>query len=479
MLSTESQASYPAGKLLFFGIVFGIGLVYASLIPLRYEPLGWHEAIERFGGLRWLDLNVYRRADWVANGLAVIPFGFLLAGAADRNHAISFRYVLQIVVIMACGILLVVLIEFTQLWYPPRTVSGNDIAAGCVGAMVGPVLWLLLGRPYLEQLNRLKSLPRQELLSPKNARILLIIYAALLIAYSIMPLDIMLNLEEWQIKYQKGRFAWFPNTDITAQDTLAGWLELGSTLFLSSARMLPLGILVYRSKLTRTALVLLVGFPIILELFQAPIFTRYTTFIDALCGWIGGLLGLMLAANWSHVTRLNQNKYLRMMLVLTCVLVIELAFNGRYESLCTAAEINTNWKYFWAPPFSKYYYTTEFLAASNFAGKALTFAVLGFLVANLQHDRKVLQRDRKVLTKKMAYWENCFYSGLIFLFAVFVELPQVYLQPFIADASDVFIYLSGAAIGWRIYQLLGYWAPDEPPTDLAEKALPSQHPSRF
>ena len=173
MLKTESQASQPAGRLLFLGIAFGMALVYASLIPLQYEPLGWDEAIQRFRGLRWLNLDVYRRADWVANGLAVMPFGFLLAGAADRHHVARFSYLLKITAIMASGIVLVVLIEFTQLWFPPRTVSGNDLVAGCLGAIVGPILWPSLGRPCLKQWNKLKSLPRQDLLSPKNAQILI------------------------------------------------------------------------------------------------------------------------------------------------------------------------------------------------------------------------------------------------------------------------------------------------------------------
>ena len=444
VLSTNSQPKHPTGKLFFLGVAFGFGLVYASLIPLRYEPVSWSEAVEQFRNLRWLNLDVYRRADWVANGLAVMPFGFLLAGAADHKRAGFYRYILQMLAIMACGMVLVVLIEFTQLWFPPRTVSGNDIAAGCVGAIVGPMLWPLIGRPFLKQWNRLTSIPKDELLSPKNARILFIIYATALVAYSIMPLDVMLNTEEWRIKYEKGRFAWVPNTLITSGESLTGWLELASGLALSSIRMFPLGMLAYRAKLTKSALILLITFPVLLELLQAPIFTRYTVFIDILCGWIGGLLGLVLAANWSSVRRLNQSNRVRIILVLAYVLVIELAFTTRYERVCTAAEIATKWESFWAPPFSKYYYTTEFLAASNFAGKAMAFAVLGFLVGNLYH-------NQETLTKKRTYWKGSLYLGLIFLVAACIEIPQVYLQPFIADASDILIYITGAAVGWQIH----------------------------
>ena len=273
MLKTESHANHPTGKLLFLGVAFGLGLVYASLIPLQYRPLSWNETLDGFRDLRWLNLNVYRRADWVANGLAVMPLGFLLAGAADRNHKISFRYLLQLFAIMSCGILVVVGIEYAQLWYPPRTVSGNDIAAGCVGAIIGPLLWPLLGRPYLKQWHRLRHLPKEELLSPKNSQILLFIYSALLIAYSIMPLDIMFSTEEWQIKYQRGAICVATGRRRQRQQqTWLSWLEFTAVLALSSIRMIPFGVLAYRAKLTRTAPILLIGFPAILEVLQAPDF---------------------------------------------------------------------------------------------------------------------------------------------------------------------------------------------------------------
>ena len=459
MLKTEAQQSDASGKLLFLGVAFGMALVYASLIPLQYKPLHWDEAIERFRDLRWLNLDVYRRADWVANGLAVMPFGFLLSGAADQKHKIGIRYTLQMIAITACGVLLVVAIEFMQLWFPPRTVSGNDIAAGCIGAIISPWLWPLLGRPCLKQWSRLKHIPKQDLLNPKNSRVLLVIYSVLLITYSVMPLDIMLNGSEWQIKYAKGRFTWFPATEITGRGPLAVCLEFASTLVLSSTRMLAVGILAYRAKLARTGLILLIAFPVTLELLQAPIFTRYTTFIDILCGWAGGLLGLVLAANWSFAMRLNQSKYVRIMLVVVCILVIEVAFIGRFERVCTAGEIDANWQAFLAPPFSKYYYTSEFLAASNFAGKALTFAVLGFLVGNFRHKQRPLR-------KQESRRAGILYIGFILLTALFVELPQVYMQPFIADASDIMIYMSGATIGWMTHAFFIAkeisCAPDEP-----------------
>lgn len=447
MKTSEAQAIHPAGKLLFLGIAAGLGLIYASLIPLQYEPLGWEETIDRFRGIRWLNLNVYRRADWVANGLAVLPFGFLLSGAADRDHKLSVRYMIQILGIMFSGILLVVGIEFVQLWFPPRTVSGNDIAAGCVGSLIGPLLWPVIGRACLAQWTRLKHLPKAELLSPKTSRVLLVLYSGLLITYSIMPLDLMFSMDEWQIKSQQGRFAWLTGIGINASNNFAGLLELTATLALSSLRMIPFGVLAYRSKLTKLAPIFVIGFPILLEVLQAPIFTRYTTFIDVLCGWTGGLLGLLLTANWFRVIRLNQSKSFRVMLVMACVLLIELAFLGRYERACTTEEITSNWKFFWAPPFSKYYYTTEFLAASNFAGKALAFAVLGFLVGNLRHHQPLSAKNGKQM-------QTIICAGVIVIVALCVELPQIYLQAFIADASDILIYLAGATIGWMSHDFL-------------------------
>ncbi len=129
------------------GIFAFAALVYASIVPLNYTPRTWDEAYERFGNLRWLNLNVYRRCRLVANGIVALPFSFFLAGAADRARRFSFAYFAWSILIVSCGMIGIAAIEFLQIWYPPRTISGNDVAAGCIGVLLGPIAWSLGGRP--------------------------------------------------------------------------------------------------------------------------------------------------------------------------------------------------------------------------------------------------------------------------------------------------------------------------------------------
>jgi hypothetical protein len=68
--------------MLTLGIVSVTLLIYASLLPLNYQPLDWTQTIQRWNNIPWLQLGVYRRSDWIANGLVVIPSGFLLTGAS-------------------------------------------------------------------------------------------------------------------------------------------------------------------------------------------------------------------------------------------------------------------------------------------------------------------------------------------------------------------------------------------------------------
>ena len=148
----------------------------------------------------------------------------------------------------------------------------------------------------------------------------------------------------------------------------------------------------------------------------------------------------------------------RMLLVSAFTLAIFFAFLGRYENLSTKAEIEAKWQHFWAPPFSKYYYTSEFLAASNFVGKAFVFAVLGFLLGNLRHSQRV-QKQGKPLTWGLSV------VAFVCIIATSVELLQIYLQPFVADASDILVFLTGAAMGSLTHKFIQMMGSQHQPSE--------------
>ncbi len=440
------------------GIFAFAALVYASIVPLNYTPRTWDEACERFGNLRWLNLNVYRRADWVANGIVALPFSFFLAGAADRARRFSFAYFAWSILIVSCGMIGIAAIEFLQIWYPPRTISGNDVAAGCIGVLLGPIAWSLVGRPAYTGWLRVRGLNWNEQNSTKIYRWILMIAASLLLLYSVMPLDLMLSRAEWQTKWNEGRFTWIPETEAIDTQSMASLSVLCLSLGLSAGRMLPLGFLLELCRWERLRLVFLVGFPVFIEMVQAPIFTRFTTFADVCMGWGGGLLGMLLAQNRQVLLRWNQSVVLRGGLVGCALVGAFLAFLGRYQRWSTEGEIENAWFHFWAPPFSKYYYTSEFLAGSNIAGKLLVFFVIGGALANLFHppinERKGVRDEMPHRARGWSYVPSVLVMvGMGFI----IELGQIYLYPFYSDASDVLIYVLGGSGGWFVHRCLVNW----------------------
>ncbi len=121
-------------------------VAYASLLPLRYVACDFEVALSRFRNIRWLNLPIERRADWVANGLIMLPSGFLLAGGIDWGRSKRWSLILATPIIIATMSVTMLVVEFAQLWFPPRVVSQNDLLAEFLGSIAGVACWWLAGR---------------------------------------------------------------------------------------------------------------------------------------------------------------------------------------------------------------------------------------------------------------------------------------------------------------------------------------------
>lgn len=135
-------------------------LVYASLVRLRYRPLSWESTWEAWRQIPWLSLDVFQRANRVTNALVVLPAGGLAAAAVDWGRQSSWPLLLATPLITFALTLVIIGIELVQVWFPPRTVSLNDVAVGFVGAALGPILWAI-GCSFFERgITRYLTLPR-------------------------------------------------------------------------------------------------------------------------------------------------------------------------------------------------------------------------------------------------------------------------------------------------------------------------------
>ena len=400
-------------------------LIYASIVPLQYTPLSWHETWNRWDEVPWLQLEIYNRADWVANALVIIPPAFFMTGALwFRWPTTGSRLLSAVLVAVAFGGL-AYLIEFIQIWFPPRTVSQNDIFAGCVGAVMGPIAWLVAG-PLLAGL--FVSFSQQPTIR-RRLSILSIFAMAAAVLYSVFPLDVVITAAEIRQKWESGRISFSLEIDSLLQrETLKGFV-------LSMARAVPFGLWIglagYRVGRASLAITIIA---IGLEAIQIPIFSKHSTAWEMVGGFVGGLVGWWLGRGPEWVMKSCSNPWL-WALAISCFLVLApLAMLGRYEVVVADPDqLAERWQGFWTPPLLRYYYTSEYAALTNLAGKIGMFAVFGVFVAGWCWSKRDLSSG------------PVFVTGLLIAGGVGlgIEMAQIYLEPFHGDATDVLIYMIG------------------------------------
>src|SRR5262249_21750669 len=97
-------------------------------------------------------------------------------------------------------------IEFTQLWFPPRVSSLNDIVAETLGAAVGISLWIIAGQRVTTLLRQLWSALAVD---GWAARVLPVYLGVLMLLHS-WPLDLTIRPSDLWHKYQAGRIHLIP-----------------------------------------------------------------------------------------------------------------------------------------------------------------------------------------------------------------------------------------------------------------------------
>jgi len=126
-----------------------------------------------------------QRSDWMGNLVTLVPLGFLVAGWMSPARRGSVAAAAGAFVVCVAFILMV---KYAQLFFPPRTVTLNYVMAQSLGAMIGIAVFGIVKEPLAgigHARNGLESL-----------RVILRIYAGLVLLFLLMPLDFALNLED-------------------------------------------------------------------------------------------------------------------------------------------------------------------------------------------------------------------------------------------------------------------------------------------
>ena len=215
------RARFGAVTLAYAGFV-----AYGSLVPLAFRARDLEEAWSAFLHLPYLQLGIHSRADWVANILLYMPLAFFLSGwFASRRH--GARPLLTVLACMA----LAVGIEFAQLFFPPRTVSKNDLIAELIGTGLGIALWHRWGERLVLLWEDVQRGGRQ------GTRAMIALYTTAYLAFALFPYDFVISAAELREKLTgPGTLALFLNA------SCGGALACGAKLVVEVLVILPLGI---------------------------------------------------------------------------------------------------------------------------------------------------------------------------------------------------------------------------------------------
>ena len=292
-MDIQGQDKEPKYSLWLAALGYLFFVVYGSLLPFDFNQLPLAAGWTKFQAIPWLYLGVGSRADWVANLLLYIPLGFLVCALLVGRSRQPAVLVIGLALSLLMAVTLAIGVEFTQEFFPPRTVSLNDLLAESVGSFVGIVLWLMLGPRLMALMYGITQGGAQAW------RSFLVAYALLYVALALFPYDFLLSADEWQAKWASGKVAWLFATDCGYACALK--------LIPEAFGVLPLGLLaalIYRADkrlplLTAASLGLLLG--VLIEGLQLTIDTGISQGASILSRGVGVMLGagaLRLAAGF-------------------------------------------------------------------------------------------------------------------------------------------------------------------------------------
>ncbi len=351
-------------------------VVYGSLVPLQYRPMPLAEALSLFQRIPYLTLGIESRADWVANGVLYVPVGFLTVFLLSAKFPRVWSPVLPVTATLFC-LALAVGVEFTQLFFPPRTVSLNDLLAEAIGSLIGIALAAKMGRWF-------SALLRSFLHDTQRLFVLgLDAYVVAYLAFAMFPFDFLVSWGELGDKLRSDNWGWL----------LAGG---GQRVSIQSVKLLaeivltlPFGILLARLAGRRHAgyaLAAFIGLLLggVVEVGQFFIASGVSQGLSVLTRVAGVCAGLGL---YRYVNRQSRQFTLAdaahlvrrwvPWLALPYLLVL-LEINGwittRWHGL-TAAQVQLDGVNFM--PFYYHYYTTEAIALFSLAAVAMSYVPLG------------------------------------------------------------------------------------------------------
>jgi glycopeptide antibiotics resistance protein len=264
-------------------------VAYGSFVPLHFTPRPFDEAWYLFETAIPFRLS---RTDLAANFLLMAPFPFLLLSALPSSRTAAGRFAMALGVWLLSS-LLSVLIEFGQIYFPPRDPSLYDIAAQSAGAAAGVLAWLFAGHAVASAWRRWRTAYG----APALAEWILWPYLAVIFFYNVMPLDLTASPAAVYHKLRAGGIVLVPFSRAPGDPAhflyslvvdVAVWVPIAALLVLSGRASGPRGFF------------LTVAFAAAIEGIQLLVISRVSDVTDLITAALGSAAGVWLGSTWNR-----------------------------------------------------------------------------------------------------------------------------------------------------------------------------------
>lgn len=449
------------------GTIYLLFIVYGSLLPFNWNDLAFAIAWKHFQNIPLLTLGVGSRADLVANLLLYIPLGFLSCGwLSEKSRRPSVRLLLfALSLLFSAAVSLC--IEFTQEFFPPRTVSLNDILAEITGAALGIALWPIIG-------SRLMRLARVIFQGGTNARLAaLITYALAYALLSLFPYDFLLDTNEWQAHLSSGKVGWLFAPDC---GSMCAWKLIPEMLLFAPLGMLGVlacGRFQHISLLLAAAIGTVSG--AMIEGLQLTIVSGISQGASVVSRAAGMILGVWLAqsaqsVDWRQVRQFARGAVALCMLPYLAVLAwlnhwFSTPWLGLAEGVARVGDINFL-------PFYYHYYTAEAVAMVSLLFQAGLYLPVGTGLWLWQYGGRTEKPAHSFVWLAVT-------AGTI---ASAIEVGKLFISSQHPDPTNILIAATAAMAAYQLLHLLLGPIPDQAAMPAGPASAPTdtaRHPHRM
>ena len=432
--------------LLYAALGYLLFVVYGSLVPLDYHYHPLREAWAEFEHVRYLALGAAERADWVANIVLYVPLAYFssawMAGSGTRGLG---RWLGASWVFMLCA-LVAVGVEFTQIYFPPRTVSQNDIAAELIGSAIGIAIWHTAGA-------RLSGLWRTvKVGGPSAVRAALMLYLVGYLAVSFFPYDFLVSWSELAAKLASHRDGFF-----ISPQSCASAVRCVAKVGYEVMAVVPLGVLIGmlsagdRRGHLRAALLwgALLGF--VTEGVQFFLESGVAQGISVLTRMAGAGLGVVLYQELPLPTLRSLKPYLRpavfvsSLLYLASLTVLQGWFTSRWLPASAGLARISDLHFL---PFYYHYYTSEAVALVSLLRNAALYMPVGLAYWGWHVGKRSDANGGAIPV-----------AGLLgAVVALAMEFAKLFLSTQRPDPTNVLIGFASSAVAYTVASWLTRWS---------------------